>query len=107
MRGATTMLRPLTLTTALALALAFTTVAAATGPVTVRATHQQLALKLTVQASGSTVTAKASLTNRGSAPYKYYGACVPPFLQIQATDAAGNHLYGWTPPQVTCMALSI
>lgn len=71
------------------------------------ASHGGLKLVLSTRVSGAVVSTRARLTNTSGYPFTYYGGCAPPILQIQARDAAGHHLYGWVPPRVSCLALSV
>ncbi len=81
---------------------------AVSGPIQkAHASHDGLALVLSLRVYSSTVKAQAKLTNTGSSPFEYYGGCAPPIVQIQARDTAGRHVYGWVPPRVNCLALSV
>jgi hypothetical protein len=71
------------------------------------ASHDGLTLALSTRISGPVVTAQAKLTNTSSRPFNYYGGCAPPILQVQARDAGGHHVFGWVPPRVNCLALSV
>ncbi len=71
------------------------------------ASHDGLTLVLSTRVSGPMVIARARLTNTAATPLTYYGGCAPPILQIQARDASGHHIYGWIPPRVNCLALSV
>lgn len=72
----------------------------------VTATHGDLVLTLKVSASGATVDARATLTNRGQADFAYFGGCAPPIVQIQARDSSLRHVYGWQKPRTSCFALA-
>lgn len=86
--------------------LAFPATAGAAPSRTVQAHHGSLVLSLSVSQRGRTVFAHATLSNRGSRAFTYYGACAPPVVQIQAHDSAGHHVFGWRPPTLRCTALS-
>jgi hypothetical protein len=72
---------------------------------TAHAHHHGLALLLRLKTAGSTVVARATLTNDGQQPFRYRGGCAPPIVQIQSNDAAGHDIYGWMPTGVRCGAI--
>lgn len=58
--------------------------------------RDNLALSLSVHTSGSTVTAEAQLTNRGTQPWEYAaGGDLPPVPEIRAREEGGREVYGW------------
>lgn len=72
-----------------------------------RTHHGGLVLTLRAEISGATVVARATLKNNGPNTLQYLGGCAPPEVQIRATNAAGNLVYGYVPPRVTCQAITI
>lgn len=68
-----------------------------------RARYDGLVLTLRTRVMGATAVARATLKNEGSRSWQYARGCVPPEVQIRATDSAGRLVYGWTLPRPRCL----